>query len=393
MTRQELRIVAVLAGIFALRMLGLCLLLPVFAVEALKYSAATPQLIGWAVGIYGLAQAILQVPFGMLSDRFGRKPLIWLGLGLIVLGSVIASASTSIYGLILGRVLQGCGAIGSVVLALLADQVRAEVRTMAMAILGISIGAAFALAFALGPWLNQLVGMPGIFLAIGGLALIGAGLLLTIPNTAVVSIPRNSASFKLSMLGLVKNRQLLNLNFGVFILHASLAAVFLVLPGMLQNVGIASNKWGLLYSAVLMLAMLLVWRLIKFNERRPASSVQLQLGAIIGLLLAELLFGICQQWWSIAATLVIFFTSFCWLEASLPTLVSKHATVTQRGAALGTYSCLQFLGMFVGGVVGGKLHSMAGALATLAFCMVLAACWLIIGLKLSNKGVQIWQEV
>lgn len=393
--RKELRIVAVLAGIFALRMLGLCMLLPIFAIEALQYTHATAPLIGLAIGIYGLAQALLQIPFGILSDKYGRKPLILVGLGFIALGSLIAAVSTSIYGLILGRILQGCGAMGSVVIALLADQVREQARTSAMAILGASIGLSFALALILGPWLNQWLGLSGIFAVIFALAVIGGMLLMTVPKSlnSWQSQPQpNVASFKHGVFGMLNNIQLVNLNLGVFVLHASLAAIFLILPGMLLSSGInAASVWQL-YLVTLIAAMLAAWRLIGSSEKRE-NTEYLQALAILGLLIAEGLLYISDSWLGIAGSLIIFFTAFCVLEASLPMLVSKYAPAENRGAALGVYSCLQFLGMFVGGVIGGWLHGSFGAFTVLGFCILLATCWLFLSIQIKKRGVQLWQEV
>jgi MFS family permease len=391
--KKELRIVAVLAGIFALRMLGLCMLLPIFAIEALQYTHATAPLIGLAIGIYGLAQALLQIPFGILSDKYGRKPLILVGLGFIALGSLVAALSTSIYGLILGRILQGCGAMGSVVIALLADQVREQVRTSAMAILGASIGLSFALALILGPWLNQWLGLPGIFVIILVLAIIGSLLLMTVPKSINSWQPQpNVASFKHGIFGMLNNIQLINLNLGVFVLHASLAAIFLILPGMLLRSGInAASVWQL-YLVALIVAMLAAWRLIGSSEKRQ-NTEHLQAVAILGLLIAEGLLYTLDSWLGIAGSLIIFFTAFCVLEASLPMLVSKYAPAKNRGAALGVYSCLQFLGMFVGGVVGGWLHGSFGAVTVLGFCILLATCWLFLSIQIKKRGVQLWQEV
>ncbi len=391
--KKELRIVVVLASIFTLRMLGLCMLLPIFAIEALGYAHASAPLIGLAIGIYGLSQALLQVPFGILSDKYGRKPLILIGLGFIALGSLVAAMSSSIYGLILGRILQGCGAMGSVVIALLMDQVREEARTSAMAILGASIGLSFALALILGPWLNQWLGLSGIFAVIFVLAIIGSFLLILIPKSSIHWQPQPSvASFKRGMFGMFSNIQLVNLNLGVFVLHASLAAIFLILPGMLLRSGINVATVWQLYLVALIIAMLFAWRLIGSSKTRH-NTERLQVLAILGLLVAEGLLYIVNSWLSITGSLIIFFTAFCVLEASLPMLVSKYAAVQNRGAALGVYSCLQFLGMFVGGVVGGWLYGSFGAFTVFWFCVVLATCWLVLSMQINKKGVQLWQEV
>jgi MFS family permease len=381
LTRQELRVVAALASIFSLRMLGLCMLLPVFALEASKFPAASAQLIGLAVGIYGLAQAFLQIPFGILSDKYGRRPLILFGLGLLLLGSLICACATSIYGLILGRVLQGSGAIGSVVIATLIDNTREEIRTRCMAVLGISIGLAFVSAMILGPWLTLQLGLQGIFWVTAALA--GGGiilLLLTIPKNAAWKHADDMASSRHNLSDLNFNYKLMTLNYGIFALHASLAALFLVLPLLIQQAGFAAGQLWKLYAVSLVAAMVLSLNFITQAERRKKID-SLQLLAIGGLLLAEGLLSVVSQQESIVGVLILFFAAFCVLEAVLPTLVSRYAPVKNRGAALGVYSSLQFLGIFFGGIMGGWLHGRFGITAVLSLCMLLAVTWL---------GVTLW---
>ncbi len=380
--KQELRVAAVLAAIFALRMLGLCMLLPIFAIEALAYTAATPQLIGIAVGGYGLAQALLQLPFGWLSDRFGRKTLIVLGLAIIMFGSLIGAMATSIYGLIIGRILQGCGSIGSVVLVTLTENVREQVRASAMAILGATIGLSFAIALVLGPWVNQGVGLPGVFAVIACLALLCIVLVFVLPKSAPMSRVRTVEPTKLRLKGL--KLPLAEVNFGVFVIHANLAALFLILPGILQQHGIIAEKVWQFYAIAICSAMLVAWRLIAVGERTQKLP-KLQSIAILCLLLAEVILYTLHGWLYIAGSLLVFFSAFCVLEASLPALVTKHATAEKRGAAMGLYSCLQFLGIFVGGVVGGWLQSLAGATAVISFCIGLVLSWLIFNM-LSMKS-------
>jgi len=377
---KELRVVAVLASIFSLRMLGLCMLLPVFAREAVSYQYSTEQLIGLAIGIYGLAQAVLQIPFGILSDKYGRKPLIILGLCLLMAGSLIAAKATSIYGLIIGRSLQGCAAIGSVIIATLADHTREQVRTISMAILGISIGSSFVLAMVLGPWVNQVAGLEGIFgftaiLAVGGLFL----LLITIPKTSALQLNPEVASFKHNLLALGRDAKLMTLNFGVFVLHASLAALFLVLPLLVEQAGFAKAKLWHLYFAVLIIALPLALILISKGERRQ------QIDRLQALAIAEGLLFTVRGRVGIVTSLIMFFTAFCILEASLPTLVSKYAPTKNRGAALGLYSSLQFLGIFFGGIMGGWLHGRVGYVAVLVFCLALATTWLGISLGINRR--------
>lgn len=379
LSRQELRVVAALASIFSLRMLGLCMLLPVFALEAINFSGANEQLIGLTIGVYGLAQAILQIPFGMLSDKYGRRPVMLMGLALLLLGSLIAAQATSIYGLICGRILQGSGAIGSVVIATLADHTREQVRGSAMAILGVSIGLAFVLAMVLGPWINQFLGLQGVFgftglLAVGGIIL----LLFSIPKTVAWQPLPDMASSWQSLNTLSSNTKLMSLNFGIFVLHASLAALFLVLPLLLQESGFLVTKLWQLYLAALILALLVSVKLL--NKGEKGQSI-----AIAGLLVAECLLLVVTSKFALFVSLCVFFTAFCILEASLPTLVSKYAPTRNRGAALGVYSCLQFLGIFFGGIMGGWLHGRFGLAAVLGLCMLLAATWFSISLWVRDR--------
>lgn len=388
---QELRIITVLTAIFGLRMLGIGMLMPVFAVEALKYSNSNPQLIGFAVGVYGLAQAVLQIPYGMLSDRFGRKPLILTGLVSILLGSLICWATNSIYGLIIGRVLQGSGAIGSVVLAMLSDHIREQVRTSAMAILGAGIGLSLALALVLGPWLNHLLGLSGLFAIMAVFSIMCALLLFAIPNTQNFK-PSMQKLTRLEILHVVFDRKLIAVNFGVFALHASFAAFFLIIPGLLVKAGISEAALWKFYLGTITAAMLVAWRLIKYSEQQQ-NIATLQLVAILGLLFAVMLLYTLSGWLSIALSLLLFFSAFCVLEASLPALVSKYAVEDKRGTALGIYSCLQFLGVFVGGAVGGWLHGRFGMLVMLGFCILLIGSWLSLTILSNRLRGELWRGV
>lgn len=392
-TKQELKIVAVLASIFALRMLGLCMLLPIFALEAAGYTQSTPQLIGIAAGVYGLSQAVLQIPFGLLSDKYGRKPLIFCGLVCIILGSSIAAFADNIYVLIVGRLLQGCGAIGSVVIATLIDNVREQVRASSMAILGASIGLSFALAMVLGPALNQAIGFAGVFAVIAGLALVCMVLLLAIPSKEISLGAGTSTSFSSALQRAFVGRGF-TVHLGVFILHASLAAIFLVLPFILrQHVAITNHLWQF-YLIILAASMLVAWCVINYNEKHK-NLEKVQLLAIIGLLFAQgLLYTINSYLW-IAVDLILFFSAFCILEASLPALLSKFVTSDNRGAAFGAYACLQFLGVFIGGVVGGRMHANFGVAGVISFCVILGIIWLAACAcqHWLNKRWFLWQEV
>lgn len=389
LTRQELRIVTVLASIFSLRMLGLFMLLPVFALEAAQYTAATPQLIGWAVGLYGLAQAVLQVPFGYLSDRFGRKPIMLCGLGFIVLGSLLAAFTTSIYGLIAGRVLQGCGAFGSVVIAAMADHTREQKRALSMAILGASIGLSFALALVVGPWLNQLYGLSGIFKLTALLAVMAMILIAyTVPSTTA-QISVRPWVWRQTWREVLINSELNALYLGVFALHASLSALFLVMPLLIQTAGFRAEQLWQLYLALILVAMAVS---LVLSHRAKRLDI-LQALAILSMLLAQIsLYSYAHGWWVVLA-LGVFFIAFCILEASLPSLVAKLAPIAQRGTALGIFSSLQFLGIFAGGAIGGWLQQRFGVSAVLSLGVVLVGMWLLYAsVNLFERGKS-WLEV
>lgn len=376
MNSQELRTVMVLASIFALRMLGLCMLLPVFAVAAYSYQGATAKAIGVAVGIYGLLQALLQVPYGVLSDKFGRKPLIFAGLLCILLGSITCALATNVYLLILGRALQGCGAIGSVVIATLIDRTSELVRGRAMAVLGASIGLAFVLALILGPWLSQRFGMSSIFVVTGGMALACMGLLALLPAQAT--------SYTVSKPQLPDSRQLFSYSMGAFVLHASLAALFLIIPIVLQQRGVGEQQTWKLYCSVLTVAIVICWQIIKFAERTGDLATVLRT-AIFGLVISPIALVLFSSVQGSCIALLVYFTAFCVLEASLPTLVGKFVTEQKRGAAMGMYATLQFMGVFFGGMIGGWLHGEFGVLAVVGFGVALALIWLLYSSPLAFK--------
>ncbi len=392
MLYKEIQLICSLASIFALRMLGLCMLLPVFAVAAKDFTGATPQLVGIAVGAYGLSQAVLQIPFGLLSDKFGRRPLLLLGLGLLFMGSLVAYYASSIYGLILGRILQGTGAIGSVIIATLADFTREQVRARAMAVIGISIGAAFVIAFILGPWLTQRFGLQSLFMFTASMAVLGIGLVfITIPKSPTRQAALDMASLNCSWRALLTDQKLLTLNYGIFASHAILAALFLVLPLIVQQAGFNTSKVWQLYLQALLISLPLALAFIARAEKH-SKVWQLQNYALMGLLLTLVMLQVLHSAKSILVILAIFFTAFCILEAILPTLIAKYAPAAQRGAAMGVYSSLQFLGVFLGGAIGGWLHAKFGINSVLQLCMLLAVVWIFISLRVFRLRVKKWQE-
>ena len=378
MTPLERRSSASLALIFAMRMLGLFLVLPVFALEAHKYPGGEDAaMVGLAMGIYGLTQGLLQIPFGMASDRWGRKPVIVVGLLIFALGSFMAALATTLPWLVAGRALQGAGAISAAVTALLADQTRDEVRTKAMALVGISIGLMFALSLVVSPWLNSLIGLHGLLAATGALALAGiAVLLLWVPPEPVQRVHPGRNGLR----QVLRLPALLRLNVGVFVLHAVQLAMWVVLPAMLVQAGLDKNQhWQVYLPAVLgsFLAMgMVLFPLERRGYLRAVFLSAVGLMALVQLGLLGLTFftpGIS----ALAGLLFVFFCGFNVLEASQPSLVSKLAPTPLRGAALGVYNSLQSLGFFAGGLCGGWLVKHAGPQALFAASSAAMALWLL----------------
>ncbi len=360
MSARERRASLSLAAIFALRMLGLFLVLPVFALEAARYPGGDdPALVGLAMGIYGLTQAFLQIPFGLASDRLGRKRVIVAGLLVFVVGSLVAATADTLLGLLAGRALQGAGAVSAAVTALLADQTRDEVRTKAMALVGASIGLMFALSLVLAPLLVAAVGLAGLFGLTAALALAGIALVLWgVPPEPKQqhAVPRGRLADVLAHPGLLR------LNAGVFILHAVQLSMWVAVPALLVQAGLAKeHHWWLYLPAVLASFVVMGTTLFPLERRGYLRAVFLGAIGLIGLVQLGLLWvadapGIA----ALALLLFLFFCGFNVLEASQPSLVSRIAPAQARGAALGVYNTLQSLGLFAGGAAGGWLVKHAG---------------------------------
>ena len=374
MTALELRSSFTLAGVFGLRMLGLFIILPVFALYAETLPGGRDHtLVGIALGAYGLTQAVLQIPFGWLSDRWGRKPTIYLGLLLFALGSVVAASATSIGWVIAGRVLQGAGAISAAVIALASDLTRDEVRTKAMAIIGITIGVTFALSMVLGPVLGRWIGVPGIFALTGVLALGAIAVVrFRVPDpVAVVGIAPDRPRFA----DVLRDPQLARLNVGIFVLHAVLMALFVVVPFALRGAGLEGNEHWKVYLPVMLGAFVLMAPVMAMSERRGKQKPAF-VGAVVLLAIAEVILAMMgASVLAIAGALLVFFTAFNLLEASLPSLISRIAPAEAKGTAVGVYSSIQFLGTFVGAATGGWLSQHHGAPAVFVFCGVLTLVW------------------
>ncbi len=379
MDKLEFRAATSLAAVFSVRLLGLFMIYPVFAAYAQQLSGATPYLIGEALGIYGLTQGLLQIPFGLLSDRFGRKRMIVLGLILFGIGSAIAAEATSIAGVIVGRVLQGAGAVGSVILALVADLTREESRTKAMATVGITIGASFMVAVVAGPIAANLIGVSGIFWLMVGLAVIGIAITaFVVPSPRRVRHHHDAETVPGLIMSVLRDRQLLRLDIGVFALHAMLTASFLVVPGLLHDVANVPphDQWMVYLPVLVVSVVIMVPAIIVAEKHRRMKGVFVCAVAALAGSQMILYFGVGNLY-ALLAALTIFFSAFNVMEASLPSLITKVAPADAKGTAAGLYSSLQFLGIFVGGVIGGWAHQAGGTAGVFVLTTVVALLWLI----------------
>ncbi|MGD8407529.1 MAG: MFS transporter [Thiohalophilus sp.] len=380
MSKGERRIALVLAGVFSSRMLGLFMILPVFTLYAQELKGYTLTLAGLAIGIYGLTQAMLQIPLGLLSDRIGRKPVILAGLMVFALGSVIAATSDGIWGVILGRALQGAGAIASAVLALAADLTRDEHRMKVMALIGLSIGLSFGLGMVLGPLLHGLYGVPGIFWLTAGLAVAAGGLVkVAVPRPSSIRFHRDTEVEPTSLKKVLTDSQLLRVDASIFLLHMMLMANFVVVPRLLeQHFGLDGADHWRIYLPVLLGSMLAVLPFIFLAEKK--RKVKQVLVFAVGLMLVvqvSLANGI-DAMAGMVFVLWLFFVAFNLLESSLPSLVAKLAPVTYKGTAMGAYTTAQFLGVFVGGAAGGWLADHYATAGVFWFNTGLAAIWLLL---------------
>lgn len=377
MTPLERRTVSSLALLYSFRMLGLFMVLPLLALYAVDLPGADPFTIGLALGVYGLSQAVLQIPLGWLSDRVGRKPVIIAGLLIFALGSAVAATADSIYGVVAGRALQGMGAIASTIMALVADLTREEQRTKAMAMVGMSIGMSFAVALVLGPVVAAAGGLDAVFwftalLAVAGISIVA--LLVPTPETGLVH--RDVGARQGLFAKTLRDANLMRLNFAVFSLHFILMALFLLVPGLLLDVaGLERDRHWLVYLPALLLSIAGMVPMMILAERKGRLREMFRL-AIVLLVVAMALMAGTDYAPAVYVGMCLFFVGFNYLEATLPSLVSKMVFTGGKGTALGIFATCQFLGAFAGGAVGGWLMKTAGSWAMVAFCIALAAMWL-----------------
>jgi MFS family permease len=352
---------------------------PVFAAYAGTLAGANPYLIGEALGIYGLSQGLLQIPFGLLSDRIGRKVMIVLGLVLFGAGSAVAALSTTIGGVIIGRALQGAGAVGSVILALVADLTGEDSRTAAMATVGITIGASFLVALLAGPVVANFIGVAGIFWLMVALALVGIAITeFVVPNPPRLRVHRDAETVPALFGAVLHNRELLRLDIGIFALHAMLTASFLVVPDLLRGtVGVAVHDQWIVYLPVLLVSIaVMVPAIIVAEKYRRMKGVFVS--AVMALVASQImLFYGSGNVFVLLAALIVFFSAFNVMEASLPSLITKVAPPDVKGTAMGVYSSLQFFGIFTGGIIGGMAHQHVGSAGVFVLTTALAVIWLI----------------
>ncbi len=386
MTPLERRASASLASIFALRMLGLFLVLPVFALEARKYPGGEyPALLGLAMGIYGLTQSLLPLPFGMASDRFGRKRVIVLGLLIFALGSFWAAAATDLTGLLIGRSIQGAGAVSAAVTALLADLTRDEVRTKAMALVGASIGLMFALSLVLAPLMAAAMGLSGLFVVTGVLALLGVTVVVwgAPPAPPMVAGPAHGR-----LKDVLRHTGLLRLNLGVFVLHAVQLAMWVAVPALLVQAGLGKDHHWQVYLPAVLGSFVLMGGVFAMERRGHLKKIFLLAIALITVVQIGFLLQASgtSRLGALAVLLFVFFCGFNVLEATQPSLASRLAPTAVRGTAMGVYNTLQSLGFFVGGWLGGYLVKTWGSPILFLCCAGAMLVWWLVALPMQAPG-------
>lgn len=381
---SDMRVVASLSLLYVFRMLGLFMVFPVMMLFGAEYEGATPFLLGLALGGYGLTQAIFQIPLGLSSDVWGRKPVIFMGLAVFVVGSLVAATADSVWGLILGRALQGAGAIASAVMALVGDLTSEQNRTKAMAMIGVSIGLSFSIAMIVGPALAATGGLSAIFWVSTVLAALGMVVLYFLVPNPPQGVKRGSDGLAVpTLLGnALKNLDLLRLDFGIFSLHFVLTATFVVVPFAFVGAGVELERHWAYYLPVMIISFIAMLPFMYVAERK--RKIKLVFVAAVALLvLSEVGLSISSGMTHWVVGLFLFFTAFNLLEATLPSLVSKQAPAGSKGTAMGVYSTCQFLGAALGGVIGGACYQFWGMNSVFMACGAVCLAWLLVALSMT----------
>jgi MFS family permease len=372
MNKQERTFALKISSIMAVRMFGLFMIFPVFSVYANEYTNTTPYLIGLAIGIYGLTQALLQIPFGYLSDQVGRKPMIVVGLIAFFIGSIVAAKSTDIIGIVVGRALQGSGAISAVLMAFLADYVSPEQRSKANAFVGAQIGIAFMLSILIGPIVTVNFGISGLFWLIAALSVVALLIVMLLPNTK----PQTQYALSISNFKQILNLDLIRLDFSVFSLHLILTCAFIVMPLLLVNNNIIEIKdnWQM-YMPVILLSFIGMLPMIILAEKYKKTKSMLLVSVGILIVSQILFYNTVLNYTSFFILMTMFFIAFNALEAMLPSLISRTAPTSKRGLAMGMFSTSQFFGAFMGGVIGGWIYNKFGLNSVFLFTTFIAIIW------------------
>lgn len=385
MTQGEWRATWGLGMVFSLRMLGMFMVLPVLTTYGMILQGATETLIGLAIGIYGLAQAVFQIPVGLISDRLGRKPLIVAGLLLFAIGSVIAAITTSIWGVILGRAIQGSGAIAAAVMALLSDLTREQNRTNAMAFIGISIGITFAIAMVTGPIITHYLGLHALFWMIALLAILGIVItLLIVPSAPHHVLNRESGMVKSSIRQVLTNSRLLKLNFGITCLHILLMSCFVALPGQFEKAGFPAWQHWKIYLITMLIAFAGVIPVIFYAEVKRQMKPVFVSCVMLMLIAESILWAAGYHFWTLVFGLQLFFLAFNLMEAILPSLISKESPPGYKGTAMGIYSTSQFIGVAIGGSIGGWIYDHFDAQSVFLVSAIIAILWLFISFSMKE---------
>ncbi|WP_076414325.1 MFS transporter [Shewanella sp. UCD-KL12] len=385
LSKTEKKVAFSLASVFGLRMMGLFMIMPVFALYGQHLEGFSPLWVGIAIGAYGLTQAALQIPMGILSDKYGRKPIILIGLLMFAFGSLVAANADTIYGVVAGRALQGMGAIAAAVLALAADLTRDEQRTKVMAIIGMCIGFSFALSLLVGPIVAQHLGLSGLFAMTAGLAVLGMVIVqVLVPNPISQAPKGDTVATPTKLKAMLKDPQLFRLDAGIFILHLVLTAVFVALPLDLVDAGLVKEKHWMLYFPAFIAAFFLMVPLIIVGVKKKNTKATFQIALMIMMVALGAMAMFANNLVVLSIAVVLFFTGFNYLEASLPSLIAKFCPVGDKGSAMGVYSTSQFLGAFCGGLLGGGAYQLVGAEGVFAVALGLMVIWLFLTLGMEN---------